>query len=207
MTPVNPNLQWYVAISERKGLLPRCPFASVHRCPRYYQSLSLLGDAGFTKVDPGEDKALLESWRQSDLWPATSEQATSIFKAGNKACGYSRFCPEVCYDSFGLFATDLHRYTDDLDIDLAHSALGKEGAKKDDWRWAWWTVSPQHYSECPLYSPLLHDAPRQATGPSPPRVPQDRILEVKPSVYGIKLDLHAVWARVLCWWRARKGAS
>src|SRR6266478_1120232 len=45
MTP-QPTLKWYTDISASKSLSPRCPFASVHRCPRYYQSVSLLGEAG-----------------------------------------------------------------------------------------------------------------------------------------------------------------
>jgi hypothetical protein len=53
MSIINPNLEWYESVSEKKHLLPRCPFASVYRCPRYYQSISLLGEAGVsTRIDP-----------------------------------------------------------------------------------------------------------------------------------------------------------
>ena len=78
MNYVNPDIAWYTELSTRKNLSPRCPFASVYRCPRYYQSLSLLGEAGSTKIDPIEDAKLLTKWKASDLWPATLEQATSV---------------------------------------------------------------------------------------------------------------------------------
>jgi hypothetical protein len=54
-----PDFEWYSALSSKRGPSPRWPFASVERCPRYYQSLSLLGGAGFTKIDPKEDASLL----------------------------------------------------------------------------------------------------------------------------------------------------
>jgi len=149
---MQPNLDWYASISKQHGLSPRCPFASVYRCPRFYQSLSLLGEAGSTKIDPAEDRRLKEGWRKTDLWPVTDEQATSISGPGNEITHFSHFCPEVSFDRFGLFATDLHKYTDEIDIGNAHKVLRKEGASQDDWRWSWWHIVPLHYTECPLYS-------------------------------------------------------
>ena len=73
-----PDLEWYIGVSERKGLLPRCPFASVNRCPRYYESLSLLRLVGTTAIDPVENDRLFRAWSESDLWPTIGEQATSI---------------------------------------------------------------------------------------------------------------------------------
>jgi hypothetical protein len=95
-----PNLQWYTAIAERKHLdTTCCPFASADRCPRYYQSLSLLGDAGATRIDPKVDARLLKKWKRHDLWPKTREQETSIVGPGDEPHIYSRFCPEVSYDT------------------------------------------------------------------------------------------------------------
>lgn len=207
MVPPNPNLEWYLAISAQKDLSPRCPFATAQRCPRFFQGLVLLGDAGFTKIDPTEQKTLLEKWRKSDLWPVTGEQATSTFSAGAQPYDYSQFCPEVAFQSFGLFATNLVRYADKLDRELAHDKLLKEDTKRDDWRWTWWMIEPQHYSECPLYSPLAHDASKLRNGPAPERAGEARILEVKPTLYGIKLDLDALWVRIRTWWQRRKNAS
>jgi hypothetical protein len=51
---VIPNFDWYSKIGKELGLPPRCPYASVDRCPRYFYSRSLMGDAGATKIEPSE---------------------------------------------------------------------------------------------------------------------------------------------------------
>lgn len=161
-----PNLAWYTAISQSKGLPPRCPFASVHRCPRFYQSLSLLGEAGTTKIDPDQDKELREKWEQSDLWPATKEQATWVLAAESPK-HFVRCCPEVIFERFGLFASSVNDYADETDREIAHAHLGKQDASREDYRWVWANAEPLHYSECPLYS-LLPASPIDA---KPHRVP------------------------------------
>jgi hypothetical protein len=156
MDYINPDIEWYISLSQNHNLPPRCPFASAYRCPRYYQSLSLLGEVKIsTSIDPEEDKRLLEKWSESDLWPITREQATSASGSPGKY-SFSNFCPEVSFDIFGLFASSLFRYSDDDDIDisLAHRQLSKMKAGPTDWRWGWWDIQPMHYSQCPLFSPL-----------------------------------------------------
>jgi hypothetical protein len=44
MSTIIPDLDWYTGLSERKGLLSRCPFASVNRCPRFPLHLSSASD-------------------------------------------------------------------------------------------------------------------------------------------------------------------
>ena len=55
-----PDLEWYLAISNKNNSSPRCPFATIESCPRFYQSLSLLGSAGSTSIEKSEDEPLLE---------------------------------------------------------------------------------------------------------------------------------------------------
>lgn len=156
MAAIQPNLQWYTEISAGKNLPPRCPFASVHRCPRYYQSLALLGKVGVaTPVEPEEDQRLLEKWKRSDLWPVMSEQAAHVMGGADKPSHFFNFCPEVCFDRFGWFASDLSYHADEIDVDVAHRNLADEGATAHDWRWTWSLAMPMHYAECPLYSLLL----------------------------------------------------
>lgn len=79
------------------------------------------------------------------------EYETAIFGEGFQ---FSNFCPEVTYDRFRLFASYLSRYSDQIDRDAAHEELAKGKAVPEDWRWSWQSVSPMHYTECPLYSVL-----------------------------------------------------
>lgn len=139
---------------------PRCQFASVHTCPRYYQSLSLLGGAGFTKIEKSEDEKLFDFWKEHPLWPATDEQATGTFGGNEGPNTFYNFCPEVMYDAFGLFASFLSKPVDDIDRDCAARILKRDGVPRDDPRWIWSDIRGQHYTECPIYSTLSHDWPR-----------------------------------------------
>lgn len=159
------SLEWYKGISLDYKVPPRCPFASVHRCPRFYQSLSLLGEAGSTKIDAEEDERLKGYWEGTDLWPVVDDQATSVISSNEKAKHFWNFCPEVSFERFGYFASHLNRYSDELDIDLAHEQLGREKASADDWRWAWAGLTPQHYTDCPLYSLIESGIPHPAESP------------------------------------------
>lgn len=189
MDIVIPNLQWYLEQSTSKGISPRCPFANVQSCPRFYQSLSLLGDAGSTNISEKEDKKLLKKWRKSFLWPVTDEQRTSISGPNGNVKHFWNFCPEVSYERFSLFASDLNRYIDNIDIGLAHSKLTKIKVPHDDWRWFWSIIQPQHYSECPLYSVLLN----LKTGS---QNKNEDIIELKPNIYGIGLNIKALFRRI-----------
>lgn len=160
-----PSLDWYLSISIGQQLSPRCPYASVHRCPRFYQSLSLLGDAGSTKIDPKEDDKLKASWEKTDVWPVTAEQATSISGPEDEIKHFSHFCPAVLFDRFGLFASELHKHMDEIDIANAHKELLRERALPDDWRWIWSYIEPMHYTKCSLYSLLR--ARKGRNGPTP----------------------------------------
>ncbi len=154
MPTVIPDLDWYLEKSKTQGISPRCPHATLDSCPRFYQSLSLLGNAGSTRIDEDDDDRLLEKWKKSDLWPKTKEQATSISGSNNDL--FSNYCPEVAFERFGYFASVLARYANEIDRDNAHERLAKIGSTQNDWRWHWQSIQPQHYSECPLYSVLSH---------------------------------------------------
>jgi hypothetical protein len=193
-----PDMDWYLNLSRDRGTTPRCPFASVERCPRYYQSLSLLGDAGSTKIAPDEDDRLKAIWEKSDLWPKTAEGGTSIFGDGRRTSSFSNFCPEVSYDRFHLFASGLYRHADEIDIESAHRELSRAGVPGTHWRWLWAAISPMHFTECPLYSPLTHgDGLPAVTGADEKESKQVRALEekpaelvtLKPNFHGVSVDL------------------
>lgn len=129
-----------------------------------------MGDAGSTKIAPKEDDRLKKSWEKTDIWPVTAEQATSISGPGNETKNFSHFCPEVSFDRFGLFAAELHKYADEIDVGGTHQMLLKEGASSNDWRWSWSYVEPMHYTECPLYSLLKLGKGKNAPKPTFPNI-------------------------------------
>jgi len=154
-----PDFEWYAAVSSARRLSPRCQFASVERCPRYWQSLSLLGELGSTKLDPKREEDLQRRWERSEYWPPTAEYATAIFGSKDKydqwkGPSLSNFCPEATYDRFRYFASAMSAYGDEIDKALAHESLAKERAPASDPRWEWAHVRPMHYTECPYYSLL-----------------------------------------------------
>ena len=156
MSNIVADADWYSSISEAKSLSSRCPFATAKRCPRYYQSLSLLSETGATAIEPDEDARLLKKWKGTELWPKIREHETAILFADGKLSQIIRFCPEVVYDRFGLFCTDLGTYADEIDIDSAHKRLSAEGASSDNPKWNWSYAKEGHFSECSLYSVLSH---------------------------------------------------
>jgi len=191
---IHPNIKWYDSTSQEKALLPRCPFAAVSRCPRYYESLSLLGDSGIATKVAG-DAELLATWSKSELWPRVREQASSISGAEGNPSAFANFCPEVAFNVFGLFASYLSRYADEIDKNFAHQALVASGfSGVEDWRWAWQHVEPMHYSQCPLYSLLLHKLVTEAAKES-----KAELVQLRPTFYGISVDLKGLWAKFNSW--------
>jgi len=155
MDRVIPNIDWCRKISIDLGVPTRCPFSSVERCARYYQSLSLLSSAGHTEIPPKEDTKLRKKWKKSDLWPTIDEYATSVSGAPGRRKSFSNFCPEVAHDRFGFFASELYPYHDEIDQDRGIRFGDQERMPSGHWVFNWSHVSKMHYTDCPLYSPIL----------------------------------------------------
>ncbi len=121
---------------------------------------------GHTPIAEDEDARLLAKWKQSPLWPATDEQATSVTGPKDRLESLNNFCPEVAFDRFGLFASHLGRYADEIDSGSAHQRLAKDKAPANHPAWQWGSHYAQHYSECPVYAPLNHDWPKFISPPN-----------------------------------------
>jgi hypothetical protein len=187
VTTTSADLAWYTALSRERGLPARCPFASVHRCPRYFQSVALLEESVTTKMDSGLRNRLEKRWMASELWPVNSEQSTAITYSGNAPSTFTMFCPEVTGDTYGRFVEAFARYADEIDSERAYKRLAAEHADSNDWRWYWSYAQPLHYSDCALYSLLSHGRPIDAA--------PDEILELKPGAFGFAVNLKAGWRR------------
>jgi hypothetical protein len=193
MDPVpDPDLNWYVGLSQQRGAGSfRCPFASVERCPRYYQSLSLLGTKVSTKISPEEDDRLLKHWEKSELWPRIGEYATAIAGGGDN-WSYINFCPEISYDIFGFFAEGFGTIGDEIDREFYYKRLNENPAEVKKWQWSWAYVKPLHFTECPLYSPLSLSAPKASKTDERREEP----ITLRPTFMGMSVNLNEVWRRV-----------
>lgn len=201
MKIIQPTIEWYEGISREKGVTPRCPYTNVHRCPRYYFSLSLTGQAGIsTTIDKGIDEELHETWKKHELYPVTGEQDTMTGTNTSGTTLFSNYCPEVSYDIFGFFATYLHRYTDEIDRELAHKQLKQKDVASGDWRWAWQHLEPQHFIHCQLYSLLQGSQFKQQILPlTTDEERSEPVLNLMPSIWGMSVNLHELWRRFKSW--------
>jgi hypothetical protein len=159
-----PNMEWYIATSLARNVLPRCPFTTVDKCPRYYQSVLIISRTGRSaELDPDENSRLFNKWKKTDVWPAVEDDFTSASSGGDRTpTDFSTMCPEVSFERFGWFASQLIAYGDESEREAAHRRLAAKiedidivGINPDtDWKWSWRSLSPCHYTECPLYAPL-----------------------------------------------------
>ena len=203
MTYIYPDINWYTAISKQNNVQPRCPYANVHRCYRYYASFFMLGEASITtKMDELKIRLLESYWANSDIVPALTEHDTGISGPDGRTTHFYNFCPEVSYDIFGLFAVSLHRYADEIDTEVSHRQLAEE-ANPNDWRWNWASVSPLHYLQCPAYSQLLSSAVPSKTGPFPIKKVQN-IIEIKPSFMGVSINMRSLFTKISKWWLSKQ---
>ncbi|MBW1613444.1 MAG: hypothetical protein JRF08_01450 [Deltaproteobacteria bacterium] len=151
-----PDLKWYQAKSKSMSGTPRCPFAALRRCPKYYFSVWLMGElGGAAKINKREDEALLKYWQETDLWPIQREIEPGVIGSPRDSQIFRNICPEVAYERFGYFASTLSDYVDEIDRDCALKKLSERNADHNNWRWTWSGLVAQHYLDCPFYSQLL----------------------------------------------------
>jgi hypothetical protein len=109
----------------------------------------------------------------------------------------SNFCPEVSYLRYGLFASQLAEYADEIDRDAAYQRLEKSGAESSDWRRTWSSIRPEHYTECSLYSVLRQSAD------TVPALNVDELIEFKPGIFGFSINIKNLITRFCKWWLRR----
>lgn len=146
-----PDASWYRKKSREAHVPDACPFANVHKCPRYYASIYMLGKAKLiTSISSGERAKLDELWENSGLSPVIAEEDTGITSADERPLSFENFCPEVSFQYFGYYATFLANYADEMDKENGHRVAERENLGKD-WRFRWAAVSACHYLECSMY--------------------------------------------------------
>jgi len=148
------DFAWYSAVSKGQRLPPRCPIACAELCPRYYRSLAVLGISrgghiGITQIPNERAAALDRKWKAFE--PVVAEEEPNTFWAGEERASVNHVCPEVSYDIFGYFASDLYHYADEIDHDSDWKGYKREGIL-DQFDSRWQSIRPRHYTECREFS-------------------------------------------------------
>ena len=161
MIPIYPDLEWYGSVSDRRQLTVRCPYASEQRCPKYFESVSILAEENrLTILSQPIHEQLGKKWSVHPLWPLTEETATTHFGDRSKGGLYSNLCPEVAFIVFKVFASKVIEFYDGAERDQRHDQLEDSGERTDkDWRWQFDRLEAMHFSECSLYSKIAIDNP------------------------------------------------
>lgn len=146
-----PSSSWYRNKSTEEDTSFSCPYANVHKCPRYYASIYMLGEVNVTTSISFEKKEALDAfWEKSGLSPIISEEDTGVSLGDGKIISLSNFCPEVSFTYFHYYANYLARYADEIDKDCGYRVAKRENLP-DDWRYSWAHVSACHFLECDVY--------------------------------------------------------
>lgn len=158
-----PDSSWYRTKSSERDVHSSCPYANVHKCPRYYASIYMLGEAKvITSISADKKEALDAFWENSRLLPVINEDDTSISGFDGGINSLSNFCPEVSFTYFRYYASFLGKYVDEIDKDCGHSIAERENIP-GDWRYEWGFMSACHYLDCSFYS-QVHDFNSQDIG-------------------------------------------
>lgn len=154
MISIIPDFTWSEAISKRKRLTPKCPFAHCRLCPKYFESCKILSRENIIAKIYSEAE-LDDFWKKSELALCQEEETPWLqYDNGGKVVAYHRFCPMVLLDRFGYSASRLAEYTDENEKEIAHRRLKEENVPLRDPQWRWSGITPMHFSECGYYSIL-----------------------------------------------------
>lgn len=152
MSTTIPDSLWYRRKSSEGNAPACCPYANVHKCPRYYESLYLLGKAGIiTSISDAKIASLDALWSPSGLLPVIAEEETSISGTHGNWSAFSNICPEVSFAYFNYYASYLAKYVDEIDSDCGRKIAEREKIP-GDWRYKWGFLTPCHFLECSVYS-------------------------------------------------------
>jgi len=182
----NPDLKWYQSISLERQVTPRCPFAAFRKCPKYYFSYSLTDSFGITAaLSKEDDKKIMEYWSETSYLPMPREIEPCI--NGIEKKNIRNFCPEVVSKIYGIFASSIYHYVDDIDIEIAEKALIKEQADRDDCRWIYSSIVPVHYLDCEYYSIIAANDRKIELKQN-----EEDIIDIKPNIYGVGININAL---------------
>ncbi|MAF15846.1 MAG: hypothetical protein CMG93_07680 [Marinomonas sp.] len=147
-----PNKEWYIKESKKAGVPPRCPYAHHRKCPRYWETTSLLKQAGvIAGLSEEEDKNTYTFWKSNMMLAELAEDMVTLNQGQHGGVdGMFRACPEVASKFIHLYADTFYKYVDDTDRITGHQIMEQEGLK-NSWRSRWMHLSPKHYLDCEVF--------------------------------------------------------
>ena len=160
-----PNFAWYQKQSRALKLPPRCPFASVKLCPRYFRTLWLFGEhAVVERISSGEAMRLEDQLDKSSLFSREFQPQPELTLSNDhtRIIGWNDCCPEIAFDAYGVFAAS-GSFMDKGDKKLRHAELKIANVQREDWRWNYFNMTPAHFTECHEYS-ILTSAAKESFG-------------------------------------------
>ena len=152
MSRVVPDKTWWQAEAKKRDALSTCPYASSHKCPRYFESLVLLSQikmiAGITESKTDE---LTSFWNRTSFSSLCDEEVPSVStKEYGGLSSVSNFCPEVSFKYLNYYADYMHKYVDEIDRDSGTRIADRDGLP-NDWKYTWMSVNPRYYLDCEVF--------------------------------------------------------
>lgn len=148
-----PDRNWYIEKSKDEGVPAKCPYAHHKKCPRYWETTSLLMEAGvISGISQEDDQAALQYWKDNQMLAELDEDKTTAIRGEHSGVdGMYRACPEVIFKFMGYYSDNLYKYVDDIDRVCGHKLMEREGLQ-NSWRSKWMFLQEAHYLDCEVYN-------------------------------------------------------
>ncbi|WP_259468998.1 hypothetical protein [Salmonella enterica] len=152
MQRIVPDKIWWEKECNNRNASSICPYASSHRCPRYYDSIVLLSRSNMIAgMAPEKEKELNEFWERTNFSSLCDEEVPAVTtKEFGGLSSVSNFCPEVSFKYLSYYADHMHKYVDDIDQDTGRRIAEKDNLE-NDWKYTWMSVEPKFYLDCDVF--------------------------------------------------------
>lgn len=152
MQRIVPDKIWWEKERNNRNASSICPYASSHRCPRYYDSIVLLSRSNIIAgMATEKEKELDEFWERTNFSSLCDEEVPAVTtKEFGGLSSVSNFCPEVSFKYLHYYADHMHKYVDEIDQDTGRRIAEKHNLE-NDWKYIWMSVEPKFYLDCDVF--------------------------------------------------------
>ncbi|MGL4683747.1 MAG: hypothetical protein ACRCV4_12000 [Hafnia alvei] len=152
MQRIIPDKNWWEKERNSRNASSVCPYASSHRCPRYYESVVLLSGINMIAgMATEKEKELGEFWKRTNFSSLCDEEVPAITtKEFGGLSSVRNFCPEISFKYLNYYADYMQKYVDEIDHDMGRR-IAEEDNLKNDWKHIWMSVNPKFYLDCDVF--------------------------------------------------------